>query len=83
MAAVVQRGTARRIWDPRFPIAGKTGTAENPHGHPHAWFVGFAPAARPTTVAAVVIEQGGHGSSAAPLGAELLRAAALARPRPS
>ncbi len=76
MADVVKRGTARCIWDPRFPVAGKTGTAENPHGQPHAWFVGFAPAARPAAVAAVVIEQGGHGSAAAPLGAALLRAAA-------
>ena len=75
MAEVVRRGTARRIWDPGFPIAGKTGTAENPHGSPHAWFVGFAPVERPRIVAAVVVEQGGHGAAAAPIGAALLREA--------
>ncbi|HUT74540.1 MAG TPA: penicillin-binding protein 2 [Armatimonadota bacterium] len=75
MAEVVRRGTARRIWDPNFPVGGKTGTAENPHGKPHAWFVGFAPVARPQVVVAVVVEQGGHGSAAAPIGAALLRAA--------
>lgn len=75
MVAVVRRGTARAIWDPNFPMGGKTGTAENPHGSPHAWFVGFAPAERPRVVAVVVIEQGGSGAVAAPIGAALLRAA--------
>jgi len=75
MAAVVKRGTARRIWDASFPIAGKTGTAENPHGPPHAWFVGFAPVERPQVVVAVLVEQGGKGAGAAPMGAALLRSA--------
>jgi penicillin-binding protein 2 len=80
MAAVVRRGTARRIWDPDFPIAGKTGTAENPHGQPHAWFVGFAPVERPRVAVAVLVEQGGSGAAVAPIGAAILRAA-LSRDR--
>jgi len=75
MAAVVQRGTARAIFDPSFPIAGKTGTAENPHGKAHGWFVGFAPVDNPRVAVAVVIEQGGSGAAVAPIGAAILRAA--------
>ena len=75
MAAVVRRGTAQRIWDPSFPIAGKTGTAENPHGKPHGWFVGFAPVEDPKVVVAVLVEQGTSGASVAPIGAAILRAA--------
>ena len=26
------------------PVAGKTGTAENPHGQDHGWFIAYAPA---------------------------------------
>lgn len=75
MAAVVRRGTARRIWDPNFPIAGKTGTAETPHGEPHGWFVGFAPVKQPQVAVAVLVEQGGSGAAVAPIGAAILRAA--------
>lgn len=75
MAAVVRRGTARHIWDPSFPIAGKTGTAQNPHGQPHAWFVGFAPVDQPRVAIAVLVEQGGSGAAVAPIGAAMLRAA--------
>jgi cell division protein FtsI/penicillin-binding protein 2 len=55
------RGSRLRDWT----LAGKTGTAQNPHGEDHAWFIGFAPAEDPAIVAAVVVEAGGHGSSAA------------------
>jgi penicillin-binding protein 2 len=75
MAEVVRRGTARAVFDPSFPIAGKTGTAENPQGRPHAWFVGFAPVDHPQVAVAVVVEQGGSGAAVAPIGAALLRAA--------
>lgn len=61
---------------PGVHTAGKTGTAENPAGPPHGWFVGFAPAEQPTAVVAVVIENTPNGGlDAAPVGAAVLRAA--------
>lgn len=48
-----------------MPVAGKTGTAEVQGKDDFAWFVGYAPADDPKYLAAVVIEQGGHGGSAA------------------
>ena len=57
-------------------VAGKTGTAENPSGSPHGWFVGFAPAEDPQIAVAVIIENAGQGGvDAAPLGAAVMRAA--------
>ncbi len=58
-------GTARGSRLRRWTLAGKTGTAQNPHGEDHAWFLGFAPAEEPAIVAAAIVEGGGHGSSAA------------------
>jgi penicillin-binding protein 2 len=58
-------GTARGSRLRRWTLAGKTGTAQNPHGEDHAWFVGFAPAEDPEIVAVIIVEGGGHGSSAA------------------
>ncbi|MGB1712329.1 MAG: penicillin-binding protein 2 [Miltoncostaeaceae bacterium] len=46
-------------------VAGKTGTAENPSGIDHAWYVGYAPADDPEIVVAVVVERGGQGANAA------------------
>ncbi len=40
----------------RWELAGKTGSAQNPHGAPHSWFVGFAPAEEPRIVIAVLVE---------------------------
>jgi penicillin-binding protein 2 len=54
-------------------VAGKTGTAQNPHGENHGWFISFAPYEKPELVVAVLIEQGGYGStSAAPIAAMLM-----------
>ncbi|MBO6303505.1 MAG: penicillin-binding protein 2 [Selenomonadaceae bacterium] len=59
-----------------IPVAGKTGTAENPHGRDHGWFVGYGPFDNPNIVVAVVVEQGGFGSvSAVPIGKKILEAA--------
>jgi len=56
-------------------VAGKTGTAQNPHGKDHALFICFAPAAKPEIAVAVLVENAGHGSvAAAPLAAKILRA---------
>lgn len=76
MVQAVRSGWAKAAGLPGVTVAGKTGTAENPQGPPHAWFVGFAPAERPLYVVAVVIENGGEGASVAlPVGREMLRAA--------
>jgi penicillin-binding protein 2 len=49
-------------------VAGKTGTAQNPQGEAHAWFVGYAPAESPKIVVAVLVENAGHGGTfAAPV----------------
>ena len=55
-------------------VYGKTGTAENPHGEPHAWYVGFAKSENETIALSVIIENGGTGgSTAAPIAAELTK----------
>jgi len=73
MRRVVTTGTGRPINTDKLAIAGKTGTAENPQGAAHGWFVGFAPAERPTLALAVLVEQGGYGAtSAAPIARDLL-----------
>ncbi|MDI9392609.1 MAG: penicillin-binding protein 2 [Synergistota bacterium] len=70
---VVLRGTGRRAGQYGVSVAGKTGTAENPHGDDHAWFVGYAPVENPRYVAVALVEAGLHGSSAAgPVVGELL-----------
>ncbi|MCK4591446.1 MAG: penicillin-binding protein 2, partial [Candidatus Latescibacteria bacterium] len=46
-------------------VAGKTGTAQNPHGEDHAWFVAYAPFEEPSIAVAAVVEAGGHGATAA------------------
>jgi penicillin-binding protein 2 len=52
----------------RFPVAGKTGTADLPPKAPFAWFASFAPVGDPRYVVVVMVEQGGHGGeSAAPV----------------
>lgn len=42
-------------------VAGKTGTAQNPHGKDHAWFIGFAPEEHPVIAICVLIENAGFG----------------------
>lgn len=74
MRKAVESGTGRGADLPGLPIAGKTGTAENPAGKDNSWFVCFAPYDKPAIALAVVIEGGGFGSQAAlPVAVELLR----------
>lgn len=48
--------------------AGKTGTAQNPHGKSHAWYIGFAPYDAPKIAIVAMIENVGYGGSyAAPI----------------
>ncbi|MEG3071147.1 MAG: penicillin-binding transpeptidase domain-containing protein [Candidatus Syntrophopropionicum ammoniitolerans] len=57
-------------------MAGKTGSAQNPHGQTHAWFIGFAPAEEPRLAVAVLVENAGAGGVAAtPIAGRLLAAA--------
>ncbi len=65
LTEVVENGTGIRAKVKGTTVAGKTGTAENPHGADHAWFIGFAPADSPEICVAVMFENAGHGSSAA------------------
>ncbi|MCH8845762.1 MAG: penicillin-binding protein 2 [Proteobacteria bacterium] len=83
------KGTARRSGaNAAYRIAGKTGTAQlfgigqdekyekdevPEHLRDHALFIAFAPARQPKIALAIVVENGGGGSStAAPIGRKLL-----------
>jgi penicillin-binding protein A len=69
-------GTGRMADIPGLSVAGKTGTAQNPHGADHGWFMGFAPSVQPRIAFAIIVEQGGFGSqSALPVAAGILRKA--------
>jgi len=68
MYAVTATSSGTAYWvfrDLPVKVAGKTGTAENPLGESHAWFVGFGPYEDPEIALAVVIDQGGGGSTVA------------------
>ncbi|MGP6156277.1 MAG: peptidoglycan D,D-transpeptidase FtsI family protein [Vulcanimicrobiaceae bacterium] len=81
MIAVVRRGTGTAAALPGVQVAGKTGTATNPAGKSHAWFVAFAPAESPRVAVAIVVENVGYGGTfAAPIARKVL-AVALARNR--
>lgn len=61
-------GTASLARIPGISVAGKTGTAQNPHGEDHAWFVGYAPSDTPRVAIAVLVENAGFGGTiAAPI----------------
>lgn len=82
------RGTAKVIHTDKYKIAGKTGTAqvfsikqdetydeENVEKklRDHALFISFAPTINPKIAVAVIVENGGHGSSvAAPIARRIM-----------
>ncbi len=87
LAAVVAEGTGRRARSSLVGIAGKTGTAQvvglrekSEDDTPkkfrdHAWFVAYAPLARPRIAVAVLVEHMGQGGAvAAPLAKQLIEA---------
>lgn len=76
MIAVVNHGTGTVAQLPGVQVAGKTGTATNPHGMAHSWFVAFAPADHPRVAVAVIVENAGYGADvAAPIARNVLRTA--------
>jgi peptidoglycan glycosyltransferase len=76
MVAVVAYGTGTTARLPGVVVAGKTGTATNPQGRAHSWFVCFAPADHPRIAVAVIVENAGYGADvAAPIAREVLRTA--------
>jgi len=67
-------GTAKSAAYLDIKVAGKTGTAQNPHGDPHAWFIGYAPADNPKIAMCVLVENGGGGGAvAAPIAREVIK----------
>ncbi len=84
------RGTAKRIRNTHYRIAGKTGTAQvftvaqdeeydeekvAKKKRDHALFVAYAPADDPQIAVAVIVENGGHGGSvAAPIARKIMDA---------
>lgn len=92
MSQVVEapRGTAKRIRNKEYRIAGKTGTAQvvsmkqnetydakklAKDKHDHALFVAFAPTDDPQIAISVIVEHGGHGgSTAAPIARRIMDA---------
>jgi len=87
LAGVVTEGTATRAKSSLVTIAGKTGTAQIAALRPgpekdipkkfrdHAWFVSYAPVEAPRIAVAVLVENMGHGgSAAAPLAKQMIEA---------
>jgi len=65
MHRVMTDGTGQWVQIPNIPAAGKTGTAQNPHGKDHSLFIMFAPLDDPEIAVAVAVENAGYGASAA------------------
>ena len=62
-----EKGTGRKaiIENPNIRIFGKTGTAENPHGEDHAWFIGWLEYLNNTISIVVLLENAGSGGAVA------------------
>jgi penicillin-binding protein 2 len=73
LIAVVEHGTASASRHSDLAVAGKTGTAQNPHGKDHGWFIGFAPAEKPELVVGGIMEFAEHGTTVAPYVIRTLR----------
>ncbi|GMQ31152.1 penicillin-binding protein 2 [Algoriphagus confluentis] len=65
-------GTAARAAMKDITLAGKTGTAQNPHGEDHSVFIAFAPKEDPKIAIAVYVENAGWGGRAAASTASLM-----------
>lgn len=77
LLTAVEQGTGYMSQVKGLKIYGKTGTAQNPHGDDHAWFVAYATYNNePAKVAvAVLVEHGEHGATeAAPIAKSVIEA---------
>ncbi len=75
LAATGPGGTAGLARVAGVNVCAKTGTAQNPHGQDHAVFMAYAPAEDPRIAVGIVVENGGHGgSAAAPIAKRILEA---------
>lgn len=80
MVQTVTRGTGTAASLGKVAVAGKTGSAQNPQGQSHAWFIGFAPADNPVVAVAVVVENAGAGGGvSAPIAREIMSGALQGR----
>ncbi|MDD3806762.1 MAG: penicillin-binding protein 2 [Candidatus Marinimicrobia bacterium] len=68
-----EKGTAKIMNIPYLEMYGKTGTAQNPHGEAHGWFIGFVKNQHFPYAIVVFVEHGKSGSaSAAPIARKVL-----------
>lgn len=68
MKKVTEEGTAKSAFkDFEIAVGGKTGTAEVLNGSSNGVFIAFAPFDKPEIAIAIVLDHGGHGSTAAPI----------------
>jgi penicillin-binding protein 2 len=77
MVGVVEgtNGTGKLARIEGVEVAGKTGTAQNPHGEDHSCFIAYAPAEAPEIALAIIAENaGGGGAVAAPIAREVMKA---------
>jgi len=58
-------GTGRVAQVKGLDVYGKTGTAQNPHGDSHSWFIGFSKDGQQVTAMAILVEHGGSGGGEA------------------
>ncbi|MBI5833596.1 MAG: hypothetical protein HZB16_14950 [Armatimonadetes bacterium] len=76
MAKVFESGGTAAGLSRGMDLAGKTGSAQNPHGQAHSWFLAVGPARNPRVAVAVVVENAGWGRVAAgPVAVQVMRAA--------
>ena len=77
LKGVVDNATGRTARVEGIEVHGKTGTAQNPHGDDHGWFMAFSnrPGEEPDLAVAVFVEFGkGGAGAAAPIAREIIKA---------